>query len=157
MYSLIHNAREIPISHLQNLPRFSSLGTTITDCYPSQFISSLLSQQTVNTPLPAIAPLVCPVGYSQVTTNSAGYLACCPSRFSLAPPTTSSVFTQPAYGGTCYTPISTVLVTNYDNTSATATSTWAAPSEGAQAHALPIEGFAAVVTVRLSISRRICY
>lgn len=156
MYSLVHNAGEIPISHLRNLPKSSSFRHNHHKLLPCQSKSSFLSQQTVDTPLPAIAPLVYPIRYSQITTNSAGYLASCQSVFALAPPTISSVFTRPAYGGTCHTLVSTVLVKARDNASPTAKSRRAAHSEGAQAYALPIEGFAAVVPVRLGISGRIC-
>jgi hypothetical protein len=63
--------------------------------------------------------------------------------FLLARPTASSLSNRPAYGGTCYSDISTVVVTAYDNSSAIATSTWAASVSGAQAYALVIEGYAA--------------
>jgi hypothetical protein len=63
--------------------------------------------------------------------------------FLLARPTTSSLSNRPAHGGTCYSGISTVVVTAYDNSSAVATSTWVASVSGAQAYALVIEGYAA--------------
>jgi hypothetical protein len=116
-------------------------GTTITDCYPSPWMSSYLEQETATTPLPAISPIVCPVGYGQVLSTN-GYIACCPSSFLLASPTKNAISTRPGYGGTCYTDISTVVVTGYDNSSVTATSTWAASESGAQAYALVWEGYA---------------
>lgn len=61
----------------------------------------------------------------------------------LALPTTSTIANRPAYGGTCYSDISTVVVTAYDNSSVIATSTWVASSSGAQAYALVMEGYAA--------------
>lgn len=117
-------------------------GTTLTDCYPTQFLSSYFSQKAVQTPLPAFAPLVCPIGYETATTNTDGYLACCPSGFSLAAPSASSIATRPAYGATCYSEISSVLVTSYNSAGSVATSTWTAESTGSQAYALVIEGYA---------------
>lgn len=119
-------------------------GTTSADCYPSQFLSSYLEQQSAITPLPAIQPLICPVGYASISLGGApdGYLACCPDSMELAlsSPTQSD---RPAFGGTCYTPISSVTVTAYGDSSVTATSAWVTPaSVGAQAYAIPIEGYA---------------
>jgi len=125
--------------------------TTFTDCYPSQFISSYFSQQSVTTPLAAFEPFICPVGYVEVSVHpsAAGYLACCPSGFALAPPS-SVIASRPAYGGTCYSDISTVLVTAYGTDSITATSTYVG-APGAQAYALVLEGYtAATTTVRYS-------
>ena len=52
--------------------------STVADCYPTEFISSYLSAATMTTPLPAISPLVCPIGYGTAL-SSGGYVACCPS------------------------------------------------------------------------------
>ena len=58
-------------------------GTTRTDCYPSQYMSSYFSAQYITTPLPAPTPLFCPVGYGTILSttvgNSSEYIACCPS------------------------------------------------------------------------------
>lgn len=117
-------------------------GTTLTDCYPTQFLSSYFSQMAVKTPLPAIAPVVCPVGYETATSMDNGYLAFCPSGFSLAAPSASSIASRPAYGATCYSDIKSLLVTSYNSAGSVATSTWTAESTGSQAYALVIEGYA---------------
>ena len=58
-------------------------GTTSTQCYPSQYVSSYFSAQYITTPLPAPTPLVCPVGYGTILSttidSSSEYIACCPS------------------------------------------------------------------------------
>lgn len=51
-------------------------GTTFSDCYPSQFMSSLISSAG-GTTLPAFSPLKCPENYSTVEFTSS-YIACCP-------------------------------------------------------------------------------
>ncbi|QDS73421.1 hypothetical protein FKW77_008412 [Venturia effusa] len=115
---------------------------TFTDCYPTQFLTSYFSQMTVPTPLPAFAPVVCPVGYETATALDNGYRAFCPSGFSLAAPSVSTIADRPAYGATCYSDISTLLVTSYNSAGSVATSTWTASSTGSQAYALVIEGYA---------------
>ncbi|KAE9962531.1 hypothetical protein BLS_000211 [Venturia inaequalis] len=117
-------------------------GTILTDCYPTQYLSSYFSQMEVKTPLPPIAPIVCPVGYTTATSLDNGYRAFCPSGFSLAAPSASSIATRPAYGATCYSDIKSLLVTSYNSAGSVATSTWTAQSTGSQAYALVIEGFA---------------
>ena len=52
-------------------------GTTFTDCYPSQFITSLLLSAGSVTQ-PAFAPLICPKHYSAVGPYTSNYIACCP-------------------------------------------------------------------------------
>lgn len=57
-------------------------GTTLTDCYPSEYASSYLSSQTLTAPPPAISPLLCPVGYGtemSIAISNSEYIACCPS------------------------------------------------------------------------------
>ncbi|TLD38081.1 hypothetical protein E2P81_ATG03756 [Venturia nashicola] len=117
-------------------------GTIITDCYPTQYLSSYFSQMQVKTPLPAIAPINCPIGYETATSMENGYRAFCPSGFSLAAPSASFIASRPAYGATCYSDIKSLLVTSYNAAGAVATSTWTAESTGSQAYALVIEGFA---------------
>jgi len=56
-------------------------GTTFTDCYPSQFITSYLYSAGAVTQ-PAFNPLVCPDHYSAVGVFPSNYIACCP-RFIL--------------------------------------------------------------------------
>jgi allophanate hydrolase subunit 2 len=52
-------------------------GTTITDCYPDQFMQSFLSAAGGITQ-PAFDPLVCPQSYSTVGPYTSNYIACCP-------------------------------------------------------------------------------
>ena len=54
-------------------------GTTITSCYPSQFISSFLLQAGGVTQA-AFSPLVCPSGYTIQGPYTSNYIACCPRR-----------------------------------------------------------------------------
>ncbi len=58
-------------------PPFPVPGSTFTDCYPSQFMTSfLLSAGAVTQP--AFAPLICPQHYSAVGPYTSNYIACCP-------------------------------------------------------------------------------
>lgn len=119
-------------------------GSTFTDCYPSQYITSyLLSAGGVTQP--AFDPLICPQHYTAVGPYTSNYIACCPSGYSFAQPT-STIFTdRPAFGGTCYTPIleaTPVVVTAYGSSGVTATTTFSATVTNAQAYAYPIDGFA---------------
>lgn len=135
-------------------------GTTFSDCYPSQFISSLISSAGGIT-LQAFSPLECPKNYSTVGFTS-NYIACCPrsvfikrtlcniahlylSGYSLANPTATPFSNRPAFGGTCYTPLfegTPVTITKYGTGSVLATTTFAATDQFAQAYAYPYEGFA---------------
>jgi hypothetical protein len=54
--------------------------STFPACYPSQFMSSFLAE-VAGTTQPAFSPLVCPVGYTTVSTSwpaASNYIACCP-------------------------------------------------------------------------------
>ncbi|KAG4440569.1 hypothetical protein IFR05_003936 [Cadophora sp. M221] len=119
-------------------------GTTFTDCYPSQYITSfLLSAGSVTQP--AFAPLICPQHYSAVGPYTSNYIACCPSEYSFAQPQSTVFKDRPAFGGTCYSNIdmaTPVLVTAYGSSSVTATSFFTATVTNAQAYAYPIDGFA---------------
>jgi hypothetical protein len=56
-------------------------GTTFSECYPTQFMSSFLASASGTTAAPAFSPLVCPSGYSTVATSwiaAPNYIACCP-------------------------------------------------------------------------------
>jgi hypothetical protein len=50
--------------------------TWITDCYPSQYVSSYLAAAALPTPPPANSPFVCPVGYETILSTRGGYIAC---------------------------------------------------------------------------------
>jgi hypothetical protein len=52
-------------------------GTTVTDCYPDQFLQSFLSAEGGITQA-AFNPLVCPQSYSAVGPYTSNYIACCP-------------------------------------------------------------------------------
>lgn len=52
-------------------------GTTVTSCYPSQYISSFLLQ-TGGISQAAMSPLVCPTGYTTQGPFTSNYIACCP-------------------------------------------------------------------------------
>jgi len=114
-------------------------GTTITDCYPSQFGNSWLLS-AAGTSLPAFSPLVCPQNYQTVLNGTDNYIACCPSGYLLAQPSTV-ISSRSAFGGTCYTPITSVTVTSYNNSTLGGTTTFSTATS-AQAYAYPIDGFA---------------
>ncbi|KAH8670406.1 hypothetical protein BGZ60DRAFT_430848 [Tricladium varicosporioides] len=129
-------------------------GTTLGDCYPSQFMSSYLSSAGGITQA-AFNPLVCPINYSAVGPYTSNYIACCPSGYSFAQPTISPPSDRPAFGGTCYTPIemaTPVTVTQYGSASVTATMIFTATVTNAQAYAYPLEGTAFGVAQLGSIS-----
>lgn len=105
--------------------------------------SYLLSAGAVTQP--AFNPLICPQHYSAVGPYTSNYIACCPSGYSFAQPTSTAISSRPAFGGTCYTPIfeaTPVLVTQYGSEGVTATSTFSATVTNAQAYAYPFDGFA---------------
>jgi hypothetical protein len=54
--------------------------TTFSACYPSQFMSSIVAS-AAGTTQAAFSPLVCPQGYTTVSTSwpaATNYAACCP-------------------------------------------------------------------------------
>lgn len=60
--------------------------TTVSDCYPSQFMESFLAS-AAGTTQAAFSPLVCPAGYTTVSTSwpaATNYIACCPTFVHLA-------------------------------------------------------------------------
>jgi hypothetical protein len=137
-------------------------GTTLTDCYPSQYMTSYLQSAGAVTQA-AFNPLICPGDYSAVGPYTSNYIACCPryflppylenisstnsktSGYSFAEPTVTALPLRPAFGGTCYSPIyeaTPVIVTQYGNASVTATITFSATVTNAQAYALPYDGYA---------------
>jgi hypothetical protein len=125
-------------------------GVTLTACYPPQFLDSYLAQKTIATLLPPFAPLVCPAGYTEASIDYApsvppGYLACCPSGYSLAGPSPPWPATRPAFNATCASLIRTLLVTPYTTDSALPASTWTGTA-GDHAYALPLEGYVAPLT-----------
>lgn len=105
-----------------------------------------------NTLLPAFSPLVCPdfykTIYSSTLSESSVYVACCPDGYSLAPPSTPIPGGRYAYGGTCYSDISSVSVTKYDDKKLNGVDLFTT-SASTQAYAYPIDGYALSPTVRL--------
>ena len=63
---------EIWLNHPLPVP-----GTTISSCYPSQFMSSFLLQ-TGGVSQAAFSPLVCPSDYTTQGPFTSNYIACCP-------------------------------------------------------------------------------
>lgn len=138
------------------LPR---LGLTRSACYPSQFIDSFLAQQSTSDPLPPIAPLVCPDGYTSANIDYGaqeaipdGYIACCPSGYELAGPASSWPPDRPAYGATCRSQAQSLLITPYSTEAALPAATWIG-TMGDHVYAMPLEGYvSAVTTVRSMLS-----
>ncbi|TVY35113.1 hypothetical protein LOCC1_G007601 [Lachnellula occidentalis] len=128
-------------------------GTTLTDCYPSQFANSyLLSAGGVTRP--AFNPLICPENYATMGPFTSNYIACCPSGYSLAQASVTPFSDRPAFGATCYTPLTSgvaVPVTAYGTSGVTATTTFKATVSDAQAYAYPLEGYAFGVAAVASI------
>ncbi|KAI0201790.1 hypothetical protein F4808DRAFT_423793 [Astrocystis sublimbata] len=135
-------------------------GTTISDCYPPEFMKYYTTYHhdttNVGSLVPLMSPLVCPFGWHGVMTGTAPfYQACCPVGFSLAVPTTAlQVQSRPAYGGTCYSDWpqgSSAYVKVYGSASAEeGLSLVAPPTTGYQAYAHIIDGI--VVSTSASTS-----
>lgn len=57
-------------------------GTTVTDCYPSEFLKSYTSVSSGNvgsSVVPLMSPLVCPSNFCTQYLGDENYIACCPS------------------------------------------------------------------------------
>ncbi|TGJ87868.1 hypothetical protein E0Z10_g896 [Xylaria hypoxylon] len=80
-------------------------GTTISDCYPPEFLEYYTTYHVnptdVGSLVPLMSPLVCPFGW-QVVANTGDYQACCPVGYDFTEPKTAIDPNRPAYGGTCY-------------------------------------------------------
>ncbi|KAI8951613.1 hypothetical protein F4801DRAFT_286940 [Xylaria longipes] len=81
-------------------------GTTVSDCYPPEFMSYYSTYQvnptTVGSSVPMMSPLVCPFGWKALSIVG-NYQACCPVGYKLTGPKTPLLDSnRPAYGGTCY-------------------------------------------------------
>lgn len=64
-------------------------GSTVSSCYPTEWLESYTSTTTSTTftgkatehlssIVPAVSPLVCPLSWETVMTAPGGYIACCP-------------------------------------------------------------------------------
>jgi len=121
---------------------------TISDCFPREFLRDYQTVQSAvagSSVVPAMSPLVCPIGYCTVYAGDDNYIACCPSGYQLHRPDTTILQDRPGYGGTCYSDFTmgkTVYVTAYNATGATNLAAWTASTSGAQAYAHVIDGFA---------------
>ncbi|KAN0117867.1 hypothetical protein V8E51_003844 [Hyaloscypha variabilis] len=126
-------------------------GTTISSCYPDQFMSSFLLQAGGVTQAP-FEPLVCPEGYSTIGPFTSNYIACCPSGWDGFAPASDPPSGRPAFGGTCFTNIYNVpiQITSYDDSAIQASSIFTATGTSDQAFAYPYEGFALGVAVLAS-------
>ncbi|KAI0388409.1 hypothetical protein F5Y17DRAFT_470454 [Xylariaceae sp. FL0594] len=124
-------------------------GTTVSDCYPSEFLQYYSTYHPdatkVGSRVPMMSPLVCPFAW-QVVYEQDDYQACCPSEYKLALPTTSLLDSKrPAYGGTCYsdwTLSQTAFVDAYGSTSLMGQQLAVASSTPFQAYAHVIDGIA---------------
>ncbi|USW51757.1 hypothetical protein Slin15195_G050760 [Septoria linicola] len=119
--------------------------STVSSCYPSQWIAAYDTAKSGSSSVPAMSPLVCPLSWNTVMTAPGNYIACCPPNFSRADPKTTVDGYRPFYGGTCYSDVpsgSGVRVTQYNNASISATITFTASTDGAQVYAHPIDGYA---------------
>ncbi|KAI0424296.1 hypothetical protein F5Y09DRAFT_324785 [Xylaria sp. FL1042] len=80
-------------------------GTTVSDCYPSEFLEYYTTYHVnptiVGSLVPLMSPLICPFGW-QVVSKKGDYQACCPVGYELTTPQTALDPKRPAYGGTCY-------------------------------------------------------
>ena len=138
---LLYHQSDIFLNYPNPIP-----GITLSACYPSQFLSSYLAQLTVSTLLPAFDPLVCPSGYTNAPITYApsvppGYLACCPSSYSLFGPSPPWPGQRPAFNATCASPVRTLVVTPYTTDRAFPVATWIGTA-GDHVYALPLEGYA---------------
>ncbi|KAH8595961.1 hypothetical protein B0O99DRAFT_594253 [Bisporella sp. PMI_857] len=139
---------EIWLNHPLPVP-----GTTMSDCYPTEFMSSFLLAESGITQS-AFSNIVCPKNYYTAGRYTSNYIACCPTGYTLAPPKVEIFSDRPAYGGKCYTPIpqaTPARVTQYGDLSVTATSTFSATDTLQQAYAYPIDGIATGVVEPVGI------
>lgn len=123
-------------------------GTTISDCYPPEFIKYYTTYQvnpmTIRSLVPLMSPLVCPFGW-QVISKRGDYQACCPSDYDFTPPQTTLDPNRPAYGGTCYSEwqlSSSTYVEVYGSTASSGSKLVTASTSGFANYAHVIDGIA---------------
>ncbi|KAI1181327.1 hypothetical protein F4777DRAFT_526884 [Nemania sp. FL0916] len=134
-------------------------GTTVSDCYPSEFMDWYTTYQvnpgSVGSLVPLMSPLVCPSGW-QVATEQGSYQACCPVGYGLTPPQTTADPNRPAYGGTCYSewPLSSsAYVRVFDSVSASGSTLVIASTSPFANYAHPIDGIAVPMASSTSASQ----
>ncbi|KAF2727447.1 hypothetical protein EJ04DRAFT_505710 [Polyplosphaeria fusca] len=123
--------------------------TTVTNCYPSEFLKSYtaISSSTYGSSIvPVMSPLVCPSNFCTRWVGDDNYIVCCPSGYGFRPPATPSIRDRPGYGGSCSSLFSlsqTTTVLKYNVDGLTNVEPWTASTPGMNAYAHPIDGFAA--------------
>ncbi|KAF2133097.1 hypothetical protein P153DRAFT_392955 [Dothidotthia symphoricarpi CBS 119687] len=123
-------------------------GTTVTNCYPPEFLKSytpVSAGVTASSIVPVMSPLVCPSNFCTQRVGEDNYIACCPSGYQFQAPATPQIRDRPFYGGTCYSEFSvskSATVLKYGEDGQTDVELWAATTTGANAYAHPIDGFA---------------
>ncbi|OAL48536.1 hypothetical protein IQ07DRAFT_645326 [Pyrenochaeta sp. DS3sAY3a] len=124
-------------------------GTTVTNCYPPEFLASYTSVESNtfgSSIVPVMSPLACPANFCTKQVGDDNYIVCCPSGYDFQPPATPRIRDRPAYGGTCiskFTQSQSVTVLKYDINGETNIEPWTAPGTQDHAYAHPIDGFAA--------------
>ncbi|KAI1122826.1 hypothetical protein F5Y10DRAFT_253173 [Nemania abortiva] len=133
-------------------------GTTVSDCYPPEFMEYYttyhVNPTTVGSLVPLMSPLVCPFGW-QVVSKKGDYQACCPVGYDLTPPQTALDPNRPAYGGTCYSqwPLSSsAYVEVFGSASASGSILVTASTSGFANYAHVIDGVAVSSTTQLGSS-----
>ncbi|KAI0118430.1 hypothetical protein GGR51DRAFT_216806 [Nemania sp. FL0031] len=129
-------------------------GTTVSDCYPPEFMEYYttyhVNPTTVGSRVPLMSPLVCPFGW-QVVSKMGDYQACCPVGYDLTPPQTAVDPDRPAYGGTCYSqwPLSSsAYVEVFGSASASGSILITASTSGFANYAHVIDGIAVSSTTQ---------
>ncbi|KAJ8131425.1 hypothetical protein O1611_g2201 [Lasiodiplodia mahajangana] len=129
-------------------------GTTVSDCYPPEFMEYYttyhVNPTTVGSLVPLMSPLICPFGW-QVVSKKGSYEACCPVGYDLTPPQTALDPDRPAYGGTCYSqwPLSSsAYVEVFGSASASGSILVTASTSGFANYAHVIDGIAVLSTVQ---------
>lgn len=118
-------------------------GTTMSDCFPGQWLQGYASASPSSSIAPLMSPLVCPSGWTTAFRTSTSYIACCPSSYALHYPDTTVDTNRPAYGGTCFSDVTagqTLVVTLFGDSSIVEVRTVTSTTDGGQAFAHPIDG-----------------
>ncbi|KAK6214042.1 hypothetical protein LQW54_004817 [Pestalotiopsis sp. IQ-011] len=115
--------------------------STITNCYPSQFYSSVMGEIN-SVSLPAFSTLACPYGWSSTMYNET-YGVCCPSGFRPYAPYYSDITDRPFYAAACTSalaPFQAYDLTSYDSSAFLTVVPTSAPSTGTFVRANAFDG-----------------